>query len=79
MPEQSDNQEQFTRMMWSQSEPIIRKVVFNPKTLLVYDYIKAKFNYTGNMASFLNDSVEFFCKQKCIDISVNLREKVQSW
>jgi len=28
----TDNAEQFTRMMWLQSEPIIRKVVFNPKT-----------------------------------------------
>lgn len=79
IPKNTDNQEQFTRMMWLQSEPIIRKVVFNPKTLLVYDYVKAKFNYQGDIASFLNESVEFFCKQKGIDISINLTEKVQSW
>ena len=79
IPKNTDNQEQFTRMMWLQSEPIIRKVVFNPKTLLVYDYIKAKFNYSGDMATFLNESVEFFCKQKCIDVSINLRDKLESW
>ncbi len=32
VPKNTDNAEQFTRMMWLQSEPIIRKVVFNPKT-----------------------------------------------
>ena len=41
--------------------------------------IKAKFNYQGDMASFLNESVEFFCKQKGIDVSINLRDKVESW
>jgi len=56
VPKNTDNAEQFTRMMWLKSEPIIRKVVFNPKTLLVYDYIKAKFNYSGDMATFLNES-----------------------
>ena len=33
IPKQTDNQEQFTRLMLLQPEPIIRKVLFNPKTL----------------------------------------------
>ena len=44
VPENTNNQEQFTRMMWVQSAPITRKVVFNPKTVLDYNYVKGKFN-----------------------------------
>ena len=60
-------------------EPIIRKVVFNPKTLLIYDYMHTKLNYPGDMAAFLNDCVDYFCKGKGLEVSVSLKEAVTSW
>lgn len=60
-------------------EPIVRKVVFNPKTLLIYDYFKTKFDYKGDMAQFLNECVDYFCKGKGLEVSVNLKEAVTSW
>ena len=60
-------------------EPIIRKVVFNPKTLLIYDYMHTKLNYPGDMAAFLNDCVDYFCKGKGLEVSVSLKEAVTTW
>ena len=60
-------------------EPIVRKVVFNPKTLLIYDYLHNKLNYPGDMAAFLNDCVDFYCLQKGLEVSVSLKEAVTSW
>jgi len=49
---------------------IARKVVLNPKVLLLYDWIKARFGYDGDLSDFILDVIEDFMRSRNLKIMI---------
>ena len=59
------------RTIQVEADPIIRKVAFTPKTLLLYQWVRSEYNWDGTLSDFVGDCVEYFFKEHLkVDVGI---------